>query len=93
MRLSDVNSYLRQANAMADSGEAELLAIMQNTAPIQCAGAISVLNHYYGRDSVPIAAYNVSTIGATLEMEDPLPYGKHAQQVERCPVLFMKITH
>jgi hypothetical protein len=64
---------------MADNGEAELLAIVQNTAPVQCAGAISVLNHYYGRDAVPIAAYNVFTHGATLQMEDPLPYGMFGQ--------------
>lgn len=59
---------------------------MQNTAPVQCAGAISVLNHYYGRDGnangngdgdgvgVPIGAYNIATPGATLQMQDPLPY-------------------
>ena len=62
------------AHALADNGEAELLAVVQNTAPTACAGAISVLNHYYGRDSVSIGAYNVSTPGASLEMEAPLPY-------------------
>jgi hypothetical protein len=62
------------ANALADNGEAELLAVVQNTAPAACAGAISVLNHYYGRDAVAIGAYNISTPGATLEQEHPLPY-------------------
>lgn len=62
------------ANALADNGEAELLAIVQDTAPIQCAGAISVLNHYYGRDDMPIGAYNVNTPGASLEMQQPLSY-------------------
>ena len=38
------------ANALADNGEAELLAVVQDTAPVRCAGAISVVNHYYGRD-------------------------------------------
>ena len=41
------------------------------------AGAISVLNTYYGRGDLaklPIGAYNVNTTGAVLEMEDPLPY-------------------
>ena len=37
-------------HALADNGEAELLAVVQNTAPVRCAGAISVVNHYYGRD-------------------------------------------
>ena len=37
-------------------------------------GAISVLNHFYGRDSIPIGAYNISTPGATLEQQQPLPY-------------------
>jgi inosine-uridine nucleoside N-ribohydrolase len=62
------------ANALQDNGEAEILAIVLDTAPIHCAGAISVLNHYYGRDTIPIGAYNVSTPGASLEMQDPLDY-------------------
>jgi inosine-uridine nucleoside N-ribohydrolase len=62
------------ANALVDNGEAELLAVVLDTAPIHCAGAISVLNHYYGRDEIPIGAYNVSTLGATLEMQNPLDY-------------------
>jgi len=62
------------ANALVDNGEAELLAVVQNTAPVECAGVISVLNHYYGRDDVPIGAYNIQTPNATLEMEAPLPY-------------------
>ena len=57
-------------HALADRGEAELLAIVHNTSPLQCAGAISVFNHFYGRDSVPIGAYK----GADLRMSDPLPY-------------------
>ena len=62
------------AHALEQRGEAELLAIVQNTAPLQCAGAISVLNHFYGNDDLPIGAYNISTVGATLEQEEPLPY-------------------
>ena len=62
------------ANALADNGEADLLAIIQNSAPVRCTGAISVLNHYYGRDDVPIGAYNVDTPNATLQMQDPLKY-------------------
>ena len=45
------------AHALADRGEARLLAIVQNTNCSQCTGVISVLNHYYGRDAVPIGAY------------------------------------
>ena len=30
------------ANALMDNGEAEILGIVQNTAPLECAGAISV---------------------------------------------------
>ena len=61
-------------NALADNGEAELLAVVSYTSPIDCARAISVLNHYYGRDTVAIGAYNISTEGATLQEEEPLPY-------------------
>ena len=61
-------------HALEQRGEAKLLAIVQNTAPLQCAGAISVLNHFYGNDNLPIGAYNTSTVGATLQQEQPLPY-------------------
>lgn len=62
------------ANALDDLGEAELIAVVQNTAPLQCAGAISVLNHFYGRDDMPLGAYNISTAGASLIQQPPLPY-------------------
>ena len=76
---NDVDDVVAVAigNALADNGEVELLAIVQNTAPVDCAGAISVLNTYYGRGSLstlPIGAYNVNTPGATLQMEQPLDY-------------------
>ena len=45
------------AHALADTGEAELAAVVHNTGLVQGAGAISVINHYYGRDDVPIGAY------------------------------------
>ena len=61
-------------HALEQRGEAELLAIVQNTAPLQCAGAISVLNHFYGNDDLRIGAYNIATRGATLEQQEPLPY-------------------
>ena len=43
-------------NALADRGEVELLAIVVNTLPPACTGAVSVLQHYYGYDGVPIGA-------------------------------------
>ena len=47
-------------NALMDNGEVELLAVVQDTAPPPCAGVISVINHYYGRDDIPIGAYKGS---------------------------------
>ena len=58
------------ANALADNGEADLLAVVQNTAPKDCAGVVSVLNHYYGRDDVPIGAFK----GGGLFHSPILPY-------------------
>eukprot|EP01048_Picozoa_sp_COSAG05_P003679 COSAG05_NODE_176_length_14928_cov_75.109717_11_plen_293_part_00 len=68
------------ANALADNGEAALLAVVQNTAPVECAGAISALNHFYGRDVVSVGAYNINTPGATLQQQQPLPYVKELVQ-------------
>lgn len=67
---------LSMTNALVDTGEVDLLAVVLDTAPFHSAGVISVINHYYGRDldEVPIGAYNTSTFNATLEMQDPLPY-------------------
>jgi len=62
------------SHALQRRGEVELLAVVQNTAPPQCAGAISVLNTWYGEADTPIGAYDISTPGATLEVEAPLPY-------------------
>jgi hypothetical protein len=56
------------------SSQAELIAVVQNTAPLECAGAISVLNHFYGRDSMPIGAYNINTPNASLNQQQPLSY-------------------
>lgn len=59
-------------NALMDNGEVELLAVMQDTAPPQCAGVISAINHWYGRDDIPIGAYKGA--GLTLVGEPPLAY-------------------
>ena len=60
------------AHALVDNGEAELLAVVQDTAPPEIAGAISVINHWYGRDDIPIGAYKGS--GLTLAGKSPLTY-------------------
>ena len=56
MDVDDV-AAICMANALVDNGEAELLAVLQNTQPPPCAGVISVLNEYYGRGHVPIGAF------------------------------------
>eukprot|EP00039_Didymoeca_costata_P012246 m.175554 g.175554 ORF g.175554 m.175554 type:complete len:352 (+) comp15429_c2_seq3:222-1277(+) len=59
------------AHALAQKGEADILAVVHNTQPVMCAGVISVLNHYYGRDDIPIGAYK----GGGLSDDSPfLPY-------------------
>jgi hypothetical protein len=45
---------LCMARALVDNSGVELLAVVQNTQPPPCSGVISVLNHHYRRDSVPI---------------------------------------
>jgi hypothetical protein len=55
-------------------GEAEILAVVQNTTPLKCAGAISILNRWYGRGDIPIGAYDIRTKNATLDLDEPLPY-------------------
>ena len=60
------------SHALMDNGEAELLAVVQDTAPPPCAGAISVINHWYGRDHIPIGAYKGS--GLTQTGKPPLTY-------------------
>lgn len=60
------------AHALQDAGEAEILAILQNSEPPRCAGVIDVLNEYYGRgNSVEIGVYK----GGGLSERSPyLPY-------------------
>ena len=58
------------ASALVKSGEAELIAVMQNTKPAQTAGVTSVLLHYYGLDAVPIGAYK----GTDLQDDGQLSY-------------------
>jgi inosine-uridine nucleoside N-ribohydrolase len=51
------------AHTLADSGEANILAIVHDTGVERGIGAVSVINHYYGRDSIPLGAYR-GPIGA-----------------------------
>ena len=77
------------ANALADNGEVELLAVVVNTRPVQGVGAVSAINTWYGRNHVPIGAYRppvpddglwphppiVPWIGTLPDgTSDPLPY-------------------
>lgn len=43
-------------NALADNGEAEILAIMASTGGEWCAPAICAINTWYGRENLPIGA-------------------------------------
>ena len=45
------------AHAMADKGEVEIIAIVHNAGYPKGIGAVSVLNHYYGRDEIPLGAF------------------------------------
>ena len=45
------------AHALADAGEAELVAITHDTANWYGIGAITAINRYYGRDDIPLGAY------------------------------------
>ena len=52
-------------HALADRKETELLAVVHNTGLLEGVGAISVINHYYGRDHVPIGAFK-GKFGSTI---------------------------
>ena len=45
------------AHAMADKGEVEIIAIVHDAGYSKGIGAVSVLNHYYGRDQIPLGAF------------------------------------
>lgn len=46
------------AHALADMGEARILAVVHNSASRYGAAALSVINNYHGRDDIPVGAYN-----------------------------------
>merc|ERR1712142_151810 len=45
------------AHAMADKGWVDILAIVHDAGIPEGIGAVSVLNHYYGRDDIILGAY------------------------------------
>ena len=51
------------AHALADLGEARILAVVHDSAAVHGIGAVSVINRYYGRDGILLGAYK-GTIGA-----------------------------
>lgn len=51
------------AHALTDAGEATIRAVTHDTANPYGASSISVINHFYGRDEIPIGAYR-GPIGA-----------------------------
>lgn len=49
------------AHALADRNEVELVAMLHGTGLSAGVGGISVINHFYGRDGIPIGAYRGDT--------------------------------
>ena len=45
------------AHGLADAGELNILAMVHNTGLQNGIGAVSALNHFYGRNSIPLGAY------------------------------------
>ena len=45
------------AHALADRGETKILAIVHDAGIPEGIGAVSVLNHWYGRDDILLGAY------------------------------------
>ena len=66
------------AHALADRGEATILSVLHNSGSPSGAGAISVINHYWGRDHIPIGKYS-GTVGA------PTGDGQSAWEFRRDP--------
>jgi inosine-uridine nucleoside N-ribohydrolase len=45
------------ANALQDQGEVDILAVVHNTGFPIGIGAVSTINHFYGRGDIPLGAY------------------------------------
>jgi len=75
-------------HALQDLGEAELIGVVHNAGYPKAIGAVSVLNHFYGRDDIPLGAFkgefgrNVGS-GYVDDLVDNYPSPvKHYDQVE-----------
>ena len=55
------------AHALMDRGEVDIKAIVHDAGIPEGIGAMSVLNHYYGRDDILLGAYKVWTGLVTAE--------------------------
>ena len=56
------------ANAMADRGEIDLIAVVQNTLNPSGVGVISALNNYYGRPDVRIGTYQGGDLADNVQL-------------------------
>jgi len=84
------------AHAMADRGEVEIIAIVHNAGYPRGIGAVSVLNHYYGRDEIPLGAFKgefgAETVGVYVDdlvdnWDSPV---KHYDQVQEAVEVLRK---
>jgi len=59
---ADVSNLISvcMVNQLVDRGEADLLAVLVTIGQPTAVGAISVVNHYFGHDQVPIGSYKGS---------------------------------
>merc|ERR1719394_1310723 len=46
------------AHGLVQLGEAEIVAVVHNVGYPRAIGAVSVINHYYGRDDIALGAFN-----------------------------------
>jgi hypothetical protein len=86
------------AHALQDRGEVELLAVVHNVGYPAAIGAVSVINHFYGRDEVALGAFKGEFAWAppyTDYVDDlvanwPSPV-QHSGQVEEAVVVLRRV--
>ena len=54
-------------HALVDNGEVDLLAVVVDTSPPSVPGAVSIINHYYGHDDIPIGSYQGDGLSPDVE--------------------------
>ena len=74
----------------SDPNQVELLAVLQDTLPPPCAGAISVINHWYGRDDIPIGAYKGSGLSLVGDARTRMRNNGTAPQRSHLSVLHLR---